>query len=137
MRVSTKGRYGLKAMTALAATQDRPLSLKTIAQQEGIPENYLEQLMAVLKKAELVRSTRGAYGGYVLTKSPADITVGDVLRVLEGDLSPVACVGDGVDACPSGYCKTCCTKTVWEQIFSSTNAVVDAITLEDLSRRQQ
>ena len=84
MKISTRGRYGIKAMVDLAmnSKDDKCISLKSIAQRQGIPENYLEQLMAVLKKAEVVKSVRGAQGGYILNKNPEDISVGDLLKIL-------------------------------------------------------
>ena len=136
MKISTRGRYGLKAMIDLTveSIDGKCVCLKSIAERQGIPENYLEQLIALLKKAGLVKSLRGAQGGYILGRSPKDITAGDILRVLEGSLSPVDCVESGEAACGTGNCGTCATKAVWGKIYESLNDVVDAITLEDLAR---
>ena len=99
MKLSTRGRYGIHAMYDLAMNaQNGPQSIKAIAEREGMPEAYLEQLIAVLKREKLVTSTRGAQGGYMLARSPAEITVGDVLRALEGGLNLVECL-DEEDAC--------------------------------------
>lgn len=136
MKISTRGRYGLKAMIDLDTESigGKCVCLKSIAERQGIPENYLEQIIAILKKSGFVKSIRGAQGGYILNKPSADITVGDILRALEGSLSPVNCVESGDAACGTGDCDTCATKSVWGRIYESLNGVVDSITLEDLVR---
>ncbi len=92
MKLSTKGRYGLRAFVDIAIYSEKePVSLAEVAKRQDISISYLEQLMTKLKKANLVESVRGASGGYVLTRKPEEISVGDVLRALEGDLSPVEC----------------------------------------------
>ncbi len=133
MKISTKGRYGLKAMVDIGVNskEDSCVCLKGIAQRQGISENYLEQLIAQLRKAGLVNSIRGANGGYVLTKDTKDITVGDVLRALEGDLQVTECA-NRPDGSGSAACRKCVAKTVWEKISDSMNEVVDGITLADL-----
>ena len=93
MRLSTKGRYGLKAMFDLTVNNgSEPISLNNIAKRQDISEHYLEQLMAILRKSGLVQSVRGAYGGYILARKPSEITVGDILRALEGPIGLVDCV---------------------------------------------
>lgn len=90
MKISTKGRYGLTIMMELAARYgEGPTSLKSIAEKHELSEHYLEQLVAPLRNAALVKSIRGAYGGYVLSRSPEEITAGEIIRVLEGPISPV------------------------------------------------
>ena len=92
MKLSTKGRYGLRAMIDLARYSEKePVSIGSVAARQEISERYLEQLVALLKKAGLVKSIRGASGGYVLAKKPSEISVGDILRALEGSLEPVKC----------------------------------------------
>ncbi len=92
MKLSTKGKYGLRAMIDLARYSEKePVSIGSVAVRQGISERYLEQLVALLKKAGLVKSIRGASGGYVLEKKPSEISVGDILRALEGSLEPVKC----------------------------------------------
>ena len=133
MKLSTKGRYGLRAIVDLAVNQQQgPVSISSIAARQSLSENYLEQLMSRLKKAELVRSVRGAQGGYVLQRDPEKISVGDVLRALEGDITPVACIGiDGMEGgCSSAH--TCVTKYVWQRINESINRTVDEISLKQL-----
>ena len=141
MKLSTKGRYGLRAIVDLAVNQQQgPVSISSIAARQSLSENYLEQLMSRLKKAELVRSVRGAQGGYVLQRDPEKISVGDVLRALEGDITPVAYIGiDGMEGgCSSAH--TCVTKYVWQRINESVNDTVNHIFLDTLiheSREKQ
>ena len=130
MKLSTRGRYGIHAMYDLAVhANDGPQSIKAIAEREDIPEAYLEQLFAVLKREGLVNSTRGAQGGYVLARQPEGITVGDVLRALEGGLSLVDCL-DEADAC--GRSCVCPSRVVWRKVRDGLNAIVDGITLRDM-----
>lgn len=132
MKLSTKGRYGLRALIDLALySEDEPVSITSISGRQYISERYLEQLMALMKKAGLVKSVRGANGGYVLAKKAEDISVGDVLRSLEGSLEPVEC--SGLD--PDSDCKaahSCVTKYVWQKINESINQTVDEIMLDHL-----
>lgn len=132
MKLSTKGRYGLRAMIDLADySEEMPQSIACIAARQSISDSYLEQLMAKLKKAGLITSIRGAQGGYVLAKPSSKISVGDILRALEGDLSPVNCVGlKGEQAC--GGSDTCVTRNVWKRIDDSIQHAVDSIFLDEL-----
>ena len=132
MRLSTKGRYGVKAMLDLAIhSSEGHIALKNIAERQNISEHYLEQLIAVLRKAGLVKSVRGAQGGYVLAQEPSEITVGSILRALEGSLAPVDCVvEDESYDCEKSQC--CVTRSVWLKVRDSINQVIDSITLEDL-----
>ena len=132
MKLSTKGRYGLKAMLDLAVqSSEGQVVLKSIAERQGISENYLEQLFAVLKKHKLVKSIRGSQGGYTLGESPDKITVGDILRALEGSMAPVDCVAENhASECDRYDC--CVTKGIWLRIRDSINAVIDSTTLQDL-----
>ena len=130
MKLSTRGRYGIHAMYDLACNADAgPQPIKAIAERQNIPEAYLEQLFAVLKKDKLVTSVRGAQGGYMLSRSPDEITVGDVLRSLEGGLTLVDCL-DEEEAC--GKSCACPTRIVWLKIRDGLNAIVDGITLTDM-----
>ena len=133
MKLSTKGRYGLRALIDLAvhSSGGTPVSITNISARQDISERYLEQLMAMLKKAGIVRSIRGAGGGYVLARDAKEISVGDVLRALEGKLDPVDCAG--LD--PDGACRaadSCVTKYVWKRINESINRTVDEIRLDQL-----
>lgn len=138
MQISTRGRYGIKALYQLAsAPDDSPIPLREVALREGLSESYLEQLMGPLRRAGLVRSVRGAHGGYLLGRPPGDISVGDVLRVLEGPLFPCNCVdpsAEGVDHC--GHHQDCAARGVWVQIYDRIREVVDQTTLEDLQARE-
>ena len=132
MRVSTKGRYALRLMLDLAMhNTGSPVSLKDIAERQGISDKYLEQIISILNKAGYVRSVRGAQGGYSLRKKPEEYTVGMILRLTEGSLSPVACVyGDNPVDCDREA--DCVTVLVWRRLSEAINDVVDNITLADL-----
>lgn len=132
MKLSTKGRYGLRALVDLAL-QSGPdvVSISSIAQRQGISERYLEQLMAKLKKSGIITSIRGAQGGYALARSAEEITIGDVLRSLEGDLNAVDCpVATSTGNCSSSG--LCATKSVWKKINEAINRAVDDFYLSDL-----
>lgn len=132
MKLSTKGRYGLRAMVDLVLnSKEENISLKSISERQNISMNYLEQIISVLKKSGYVKSTRGARGGYYLAKSPEDISVGDILRALEGNLNPVDCaLVNENKQCDDVDC--CITKVVWKKISDSINEVVNNISLQDL-----
>lgn len=132
MKLSTKGRYGLQAMVDLAVySKEKHISLKSIAERLCMSENYLEQLMALLKKNGLVSSVRGAQGGYFLAKDADAITIGEILRALEGSLAPTDCTcEDNTYHCTLDG--KCVTRSVWEQIRDSINKVVDNISLKQL-----
>lgn len=138
MKLSTKGRYGLRAMIDLADySEQEAVSISNISERQSISVSYLEQLMAKLKKAGLVKSIRGAQGGYVLARDAKDISVGDILRALEGDLYPVDCaaVTGGQDGSGDGTCSGqdyCVTKYVWQRINDSIQNAVDSIWLSEL-----
>lgn len=130
MKLSTKGRYGVRAMLDLAiyATNSH-IALKSVAERQNVSELYLEQLMSTLRKAGLVKSVRGAQGGYSLAYEPEKITIGMILRVLEGSLSPVECIDD-VQQCDRTY--SCVTRQVWQKLYEAINETVDSFTLKDL-----
>ena len=137
MKLSTKGRYGLRAMIDLARYSEEELvSISSIAARQDISERYLEQLVGLLKKAGLVRSIRGATGGYVLAKSTGEISVGDVLRALEGSLEPVRCAAFySEEGCMAA--EGCVTKYVWQKINESINEAVDHMMLDELVRESR
>ena len=135
MKISTRGRYALRLMLDIALTGGTtPVSLRDVAQRQDISDKYLEQIITPLSRAGLVRSVRGAGGGYLLTKAPEEYTVGEILRVLEGDLAPVSCAQDKT-CC--GRSEQCVTQEIWSQIAAAVSAVVDHITLADLVARSQ
>jgi Rrf2 family cysteine metabolism transcriptional repressor len=139
VKLSTKGRYGVSAMYDLAVHHGQgPISLKSVALRQGISEHYLEQLMGTLRKAGYVKSVRGAQGGYTLTKQPAEITVGDIIRIMEGPTAPVDCLL--ADAENNKYCMRaghCVTRGVWAKVRDSIDAVLDSITLADLAQEDK
>lgn len=130
MKLSTRGRYGIHAMYDLACNYNAgPQPIKVIAERQSIPEAYLEQLFAALKRDKLVNSVRGAQGGYTLSRAPEEITVGDVLRTLEGGLNLVDCLLEE-DTC--GKSCACPSRIVWMKIRDGLNRIVDGITLKDM-----
>jgi Rrf2 family cysteine metabolism transcriptional repressor len=132
VRFSTRGRYGVQIMVDLAKHSDEgPISLKSVADRQKLSEHYLEQLVPELRKAGLVKSVRGAQGGYILAKKPESINIGDVIRVLEGPIAPVECTNQtGSDCCEKT--SFCVTREVWVKVRDSINDVVDSISLADL-----
>ena len=131
MKLSSRARYGLRALIDLAVHSDREsVSISSIAARQGLSEAYLEQLMAKLKKAGLVLSTRGAQGGYKLEKTADQISVGDVLRALEGNLDAVQCAGLSEEGCQGA--QLCVSKYVWQKINESIARTVDEMKLNTL-----
>jgi Rrf2 family protein len=130
MKLSTRTRYGIRAIVELAQYEgERPLQLKAIAERQDISVKYLEQLMGVLRSAGLVRSVRGSKGGYVLARLPEQIRLSEVFHCLEGPITTTECVGD------EDYCKRsadCAAREVWTEVEAAINRVLDAITLADM-----
>lgn len=137
MKLSTKGRYGLRAMIDMARYSEKePVSISSIAVRQEISEGYLEQLVSLLKKAGLVKSIRGAGGGYILARNMAEISVGDILRALEGSLEPVRCAAFySEEGCIAS--DGCVTKYVWQKINESINRTVDEMKLDELVRESR
>lgn len=133
MKISTKGRYALRLMLDLAIHDNgSAIPLKEVAARQEISDKYLEQIVTQLSRGGMVRSIRGAAGGYLLTRKPSEYTVGQILRQLEGNLAPVMC------AVPGSTCHRadqCVTLEVWQQIREAVDQVVDHITLADLVER--
>ena len=135
LKISTKGRYALRLMVDLAMYgQGQPVSLRDVAQRQQLSDKYLEQIVTPLARAGLVRSVRGAGGGYLLIRRPEDYTVGEILRPLEGDLAPVECATDA-DFCSRS--DQCVTVELWQEIHRAVSQVVDRTTLADLVERQR
>ena len=131
MNVTSKGRYALRVMLDLAQhPEDGFISLKTVAERQDISMKYLEMIVSGLKKAELVDSTRGKEGGYRLNRSTSEYNVGEILRSLEDNLAPVACIKDGNIHCEQA--SACMTVPMWKELDDITNAYLGSITLEDL-----
>lgn len=131
MKLSTKGRYGLRALIDLALySEEEAVSIQSIANRQNISVSYLEQLVRKLKKEGLVTSVRGAQGGYKLAKPAEKISVGDVLRAMEGSISAVSC-GTGENVHCQGE-DLCVTRYVWQRINASIQETVDSIMLDQL-----
>lgn len=132
MRFSAKEQYGLRAMVELARHQDEgPVSLAEVAQVENLSLSYLEQIVIPLRRSGLLRSVRGARGGYVLARPPEGVTVGDVIRALEGSIMPMTCVAE--DECtPCEREGSCATRTVWKEVHDRIVETLESTTLADL-----
>ena len=131
MKISTKGRYALRLMLDLASNDSgTPIRLKDVAKRQGISEKYVEQIISILNKAGFVRSVRGPQGGYSLSRTPADYTVGMILRLTEGSLCPVDCAAEENGSCDRE--DTCVTRMLWKKLDDAISSVVDHVSLEEL-----
>jgi len=130
MRISTRGRYALKMMIEFAKHPDTTTKICQVSRSQNISEKYLEQIVSTLTKAGFVKSVRGAQGGYLLSRAPKDYSVGEILRLTEGSLAPVACLDD--DSAPCDLAGICVSRDVFKKIEDAVNNVVDNISLEDL-----
>ena len=131
MMISTKGRYALRIMVDLAQHDgEEPVSVRAIAQRQDISGKYMEQIIGVLVRVGLLRSVRGAQGGYHLAYAPGEITVGMILRATEGDLAPAECVLDGAQHCDRRG--ACPSRAVFSKVYSAINEVIDGVTLLEL-----
>ena len=132
MRISTKGRYALRLMLDIAMNdaEGKPVRVKDIAKRQEVSGKYLEQIVSVLTKAGYLRSIRGPQGGYLLTKHPDEYTVGMILRLTEGSLSPVDCLEEGAPVC--NRMDSCTTILLWRKLDDAIRGVVDHVTLQDL-----
>lgn len=132
MKISTKGRYALRLMLDIALNQkdDEPVRIKDIAGRQNLSSKYLEQIISALHKAGFVRSIRGPQGGYLLTRTPSQYTVGMILRLTEGSLSPVSCLDGEENTCTR--LDECATILLWQKLNDAINGVVDTVTLQDL-----
>lgn len=136
MKISTKGRYALRMMIDIALNENgEPVRIKDIARRQGISDKYLEQIISVLNKAGYVKSIRGPQGGYRLTKSPSEYTVGSILRLIEGNLAPVSCLESDINECERR--NECVTLILWQKLNDAINDVIDNITIENLIEWQQ
>ncbi|PKM93875.1 MAG: Rrf2 family transcriptional regulator [Firmicutes bacterium HGW-Firmicutes-1] len=133
MKISTKGRYALEAVLDLAVhSQTEVENLNNISERLKISKNYLEQLFSVLRKKELINSVRGAQGGYRLARSADKITAGEVIRAVEGPLSPVNCIEEGKCDDPCNDYSTCVTRLMWLRMMDEINKAADSVTISDL-----
>ena len=130
MRVSTKGRYALRIMIDLAEHKDEGnISLKDIAERQGVSLKYLESIAAVFQKEGYVVSHRGKSGGYCLAKSPAEYTIGDILKLSEGSMAPVKCLDEDEHCDKAGEC---ITLPLWEKLDAVIDEYLQSVTLQDL-----
>ena len=131
MNITSKGRYALRVMLDLAQhRQEGYISLKTIAERQGYSMKYLEMIVGSLKRAGLVASIRGKEGGYQLVRDPEDYTTGEILRCIEDNLAPVACIKAGDICCE--HAGECMTIPMWKELDDITNAYLDGVSLQDL-----
>lgn len=129
MRISTRGRYSLEALLFLSLLPEGDYaSTRVIASETGISDGYLEQLFIPLKKAGIIQGIRGPRGGYMPGRKPSDITVGDILRSVEGPLEPLPCLGS--EECLSE--KECKSRRTWKELYDVISDCIDSISLEDL-----
>lgn len=136
MRVSTKGRYALRLMLDVAAQGGECyVSLRDAAERQGISLKYLEQIAGLLSRAGLLQSGRGALGGYRLSRAPEAYTIGDILRLTEGNLAPVDCLRDPEKRCERS--NGCPTRSFWAGLYAAVNDYIDHYTLADLLAEQE
>ena len=134
MKISTKGRYALRLMVDLAQHDAAGyIPLRDISKRQEVSAKYLEQIVVQLSRAGLVTSTRGAQGGYQLARHPSEYTVGEILRITEGSLAPVACLAHDPVECPRA--EDCITLGFWRGLYDVVNQYVDSVTLEELVNR--
>ncbi len=130
MRLTTKGQYGARAMLDLAIyCNDGPILLRDIAKRQEVSEKYLEHSVSALRKAGLVRSIRGARGGYVLARQPSEIRLSEIMEVLEGSMAPVECVDDP-QVCQRA--QLCVTRDIWARMKDAIDNILESITLRDM-----
>ena len=131
MKVSTKGRYALRLMIDLAINDDgKCIRIRDIAKRQEISDKYLEQIISILNRAGYIKSVRGPQGGHRLAKHPSEYTVGMILRLTEGSLSPVDCLEEGAPVC--NRMDSCTTILLWRKLDDAIRGVVDHVTLQDL-----
>ena len=131
MKISTRGQNAIKLMLDLAAYDNgEPVKLRDIAKRQNISEKYLEQIVSVLQKAALVKSFKGAHGGYMLQYPPKEYTVGNILKTVEGNMAPTDCVGENGIVCEN--MGTCVSHRLWQKLYTAINDVLEGITLADM-----
>ncbi len=134
MKITHKGDYALKAILDLALHYDEGLvTIHTIAKRIDAPSKFLEQVLLELKRGGFIESRRGKVGGYMLSKPPKDITLGEVVRFVDGPLEPIACVNENY--CDCGDLYKCTFRPIWQKAFKATSDIVDHVTFEDLAQQ--
>lgn len=137
MKITYKGDYALKTLLELSLNYNKGvMSIQELAKKGDIPEKFLEQVLLALKKGGFVESKRGANGGYFLARPPESITVGEVIRFIEGPIEPISCVGrDNYEECKDF--KTCVFRDIWSQVYTAISLVVDTVTFAELARKSE
>ncbi|MBQ8509405.1 MAG: RrF2 family transcriptional regulator [Clostridia bacterium] len=131
MMISTRGRYALRVLIDLAEHNDgNYIPMKDVAERQDLPLKYLERILPVLTKNKLISGLHGKGGGYRLSRSPDEYTVGEILRLTEGELAPVSCLEQGAEPCSRAA--ECRTLEMWTKFYEMTNAFFDGITVADL-----
>ncbi|OQB13711.1 MAG: HTH-type transcriptional regulator CymR [Firmicutes bacterium ADurb.Bin193] len=131
MKISSKGRYALRMMIDIAEHSNEAwVAIKDISKRQEISTKYLEQIVTHLTRSKLLKSGRGPQGGYMLTRAPEQYTAGEILRAIEGDLAPVACLVDEVNQCERA--KICKTIGFWTGLYKAVDNYIDSVTLKDL-----
>ena len=134
MMVSTRGRYALRVMIDLAENSDgNYIPMKAVAERQNISLKYLERILPVLVKNNMIEGVQGKSGGYRLTKTPQQYRVGDILRLTEGDLAPVACLEGSCEPC--NHSAECRTKPLWNGLYAAINEYLDGVTISDLMKK--
>ena len=134
MMVSTRGRYALRVMIDLAENSDGGyIPMKAVAERQNISLKYLERILPVLVKNNMIEGVQGKSGGYRLTKTPQQYRVGDILRLTEGDLAPVACLEGSCEPCT--HSAECRTKPLWNGLYATINEYLDGVTIADLMKK--
>lgn len=134
MWVSTRAQYGIRALVEIALSGETPISLKTVADRQGISQHYLEQIIATLRRAGYVEALRGAYGGYRISKPLSDISALEVVELLEGSLAPVSCIEDESSCDRVGHCST---EGLWRRVDAAVRRVLADTSLADLVAERQ
>jgi Rrf2 family cysteine metabolism transcriptional repressor len=134
MRITYKGDYALKTILDLSVHySNSPVTISVLAKRADIPIKFLEQILLDLKRGGFVESKRGKVGGYLLSKPPAQIRLGDVIRFIDGPIEPIACVDKKYHGCSDIY--KCMFRNIWQEIAKTTSKVIDNITFEDLAKK--
>lgn len=134
MLISTRGRYALRILIELAEQSDGGyVSMRSLAQRQGVSLKYLEQILPVLTRNGLLEGVQGKGGGYRLCRSPEDYTVGEILRLTEGELAPVGCLDCMKEGCDRA--EDCRTRPLWQELYSVINTYLDGVTLADLMEK--
>ncbi len=136
MKISTKGRYALRLLIDLAEHQNEGfVSLKAVSQRQDISKKYLEQIVPMLNRFRILQTNRGFQGGYRLSKKPSEYTVGEILRITEGNLAPVSCMQQTPNEC--SRMQSCPTLFIWEGLYDVITDYLDSITLQDILNKMQ